>query len=306
LIFYLILGGLFLTSFIIDYAVSGDFLHYLHQELKYAPKPSLLEAVNTWYFKWMFTRDMSFGILLFGYFFHLAIFGLIYCIVKDIKRSYILQIWFFTIFLFLNFLPMKINPYMVPPRFFRYTHAFFIPAVLILAFAIGSIWNFAIVKFKKHSNSIRVVFLAILIALTCTSLYEGIKLANLYQDSFNDSKEAALFLAKLDPKPIYSDNTMLDRFNFYTGYERTSQTMWSLGGFSFQREIVERHNYEPLKEISDAYIVSGGARAPDISPYFVLNLDSFEKPENWKLIATIKRNLTWYRTETLKIYYVPK
>ncbi|MFH1106102.1 MAG: glycosyltransferase family 39 protein [Candidatus Aenigmatarchaeota archaeon] len=305
-IFYLIVALLFSISFMADYAISGDFLHYFHQELKYAPRPGLFQDIGISYFKWMFTGDMSFGILMFGYFFYLATLSLIYCIANKIKNSYNLLMWFFMVFLLLEFLPMGISPYAVAPRFFRYAHAFFVPAVLVSAVALNSIWNFSISRSKKHSSLTKMIFLIIFSALTCASLIEGAKLSNLYRDSFGDSTEASLFLLKLDPKPIYSDNAMSDRFDFYTGYERSSQLMWYVNNHSFQMDIIEKRNYEPLKNISDAYVVVGGARSPDTSPHLMLSSCSFEKTNNWELIATFKRNLTEYRAEPLKIYYVPE
>jgi 4-amino-4-deoxy-L-arabinose transferase-like glycosyltransferase len=306
LVFYLVLSLLILTSFTIDYTLTGDFLHYFHQEMKYAPKAGLYDSLKSWYFNWMFSRDMSFNILLFGYIFYLGAFGLLYSLVKNIKRTYPLVIWMITIFFFLNFLPMSINPYSVPPRFFRYAHALLLPVVMLFAISMDSIWRFSITKFKKSTNTVLTIFAILFIFITYTSLEEGFKLARLYQDAFSDSEEATFYIAKLGPKPIYSDNGFLDKFNFYTGYEKSYQLMWSLDGIWFQKDIVESKNYQPLKNISDAYIVSDGARAPDCSPYSILNLDSFDKPNNWALLKTIERKLTDYRAKNLKIYYIPK
>lgn len=301
-IFYIILSGLFLTSFIIDYSISRDPLHYLHQELKYGPKPSQFKYIWDWYPKWMFTREMSFNILLFGYFFYVSVFAIVYCLVKRIKESHYLLIWFFTIFVLLEFLPMGINPYMVAPRFFRYTYAFFVPATLISAMALYSIWKSSV---RKHPALIKILFALFFFILTYTSLIEGSKLANIYKDSFSDSREAAIFISKLEPKAIYADNSMLDRFNFYTVYERTNQTFLSFS-IDFQKEIVEGKNYSALYKISDGYAVLGGARSPDISPIFVLNSNQFEVPKNWILIKEIEREKEFYRAENLKIYQIFK
>jgi len=304
LIFYTILSICFLMLLTADYIISGDFLHYLHQELKYAPRPGLYSSMKNMYFNWMFTGDLSYGILLFGYFFYFEVFGLIYCTIKKLDKVYPLIIWFLVMFFFLNFMPMKVNPYMVPPRFFRYTHAFFVPAIILFAISLDSVWNFVIGKSRKHMPLIKLSFFVVLFAITISSLYYGIKLSNMYKDAFSDTEEAAFFLAGLEPKPIYSDNIMLDRFNFYTGYERTWQVNFNLGLFSFQQDIIEKRNYEPLREISDAYVITGGARAPDIGPYYILSSNYFNKTENWELIKVIERDLTEYRAEYLKIYYV--
>jgi len=303
LIFYIILSCLFLTSFLIDYLLSGDPLHYFHQEMKYGPKPSPFASIGSWYFKWMFTREMSFGILMFGYLFYVSVFSIAYCIIKKMKTSYYLLIWFFTIFACLEFLPMGLNPYMVAPRFFRYTHATFVPAVLISAMVLYSIWNSAVARFKKSSILIKALFSIFFVLLAYTSLLEANKLANLYKDSFSDSKQAAMFLSILQPKAIYTDNSMLDRFNFNTKYERVNQTFPSFN-IGFQKNVIEEKNYSVLSNISDAYIVFGGSRAPDINPILVLNAKNFQVPSSWIMLKEIKKEVEIYRAESLKIYFI--
>lgn len=299
--FYLFVSIFVLTSFYIDYIISCNveckFFERLPQQLKASPSPLPFKYLWSVYPKWMFGRELSFGILLFGYQFYLAVPAFFYCITRNFNKSYYIILWFIVLFILLEFFPLELSPLKIAPRFFRYTYTFLLPSILMSSIILSDLWNF-------HSKYLKFVLSIFFIIFVCLSLNEGYTLANIYQDTYQDSKEAAMFLAKLPEKDIYSDYIQLNRFNFYTNYQRMHQVKWSLDGIEFQRGIIEAKNYQLLKNISNAYVVVGGARGPDYGLYSIFNLGDFQPPENWRLIWELDKPINKYRLETLKIFEV--
>lgn len=307
-VFYLITALLFSATFMLDYAITGDFLHYFNQEMKYGPKS--LDFSYYWqdYFKWMFLQDSNFGNLLFGYHFYLAVAGFAYCLAKRTEKIHIPFLWFISLFLFFEFFPVSLSPYKIAPRFFRYAHALVLPGILAFSMALASFWESESKKIYEifgKKNNFKIILITSLVVISLFSIHETYKTGFLYRDSFSDTEEASFFLSETyGPRSIYSDNSMKDRFNFYTKYEKSQQLVWQFGDLEMQRDLIEKRRYDLLENVSNAYFISGGARDPYMSIGAISNLDEFQVPSNWVLLKEIEKDLTLYRKETLKIYYL--
>ncbi len=288
-IFYVATAVIFSASFFADYLLTGGFFNYLSRELKYGPKFSgSLYAFPLW----MLGRDWD-GTRLFGYYFYAALLTLGYAIVEKRKSSYPIVVWGLVIFTVLEFMPQKFSlPYSPISRFSRYTHAFLLPAIIITAVGIYSLW-----EWKKP------VFFAALIALIVSSNMEMSYKWKIWKEPLKDTREASRFLLTLPQKPVYSDDLFCERLVFDFQY-KCDPREWELNGKSFQSDIIEKRQYTDLLSIKHGYIVAGGSRTPFTLDGSVFYLGNFSPPPHWKLIKEFPKEITSFRKETLKIYEV--
>ena len=184
-------------------------------------------------------------------------------------------------------------PYKPSPRFPRYTHAFLIPSIVMLAAGF-----YELMKLK------RTVFIAVLVTFLASSIVEAYILYKIWKEPFTDVKEASKFLLTLPEKPIYSDYWLLDRFDFDARYKKNHLIPWGLNGKSLQLDIIEKGDFAELEKAKNVYVVVGGSRAIHAGMPSVFNLGTFKPPNNWKLIKEIPKKITSYRNETLKIFEV--
>lgn len=278
-----------------DYHITGKFLNQWHTELTQSGR-AMGPYWWVWleYLKWMFYR-MPDGSLPFGYFYHATILALLYIGVRRLKYSYPIIIWALIIFSLMEFIPKQWKlPYEPSPRDPRYIHTFLIPSALILAAGF-----YELMKFKKT------VFIAVLVPFLTSFIIEACILYKTWVDPFSDMNEASRFLVSLNPKKtIYSDHWFHTRFNFDSKYKKGHLIPWTLNGKHFQWDIIEKKNFNELWKIRRGYVVAGGSRGIYVGMFSILNLNGNEPPQNWKLIKEIPKELTSYRTETLKIYEV--
>ena len=293
LVFYGSTLMLLLLSFVADHFFSGHFLNCLRTELTQCAQPSWYVRMLLDYPNWMFER-MHDGSLLFGYYFYLTGIALICISITRLKQALPIFIWLFALFLIMEFIPMKFElPYKPSPRFPRYTHAFLIPSIVMLAAGF-----YELMKLK------RTVFIAVLVTFLASSIVEAYILYKIWKEPFTDVKEASKFLLTLPEKPIYSDYWLLDRFDFDARYKKNHLIPWGLNGKSLQLDIIEKGDFAELEKAKNVYVVVGGSRAIHAGMPSVFNLGTFNPPNNWKLIKEIPKKITSYRKETLKIFEV--
>ncbi|HHT9126293.1 MAG TPA: ArnT family glycosyltransferase [Candidatus Brocadiia bacterium] len=295
LVFYGSFATLLLASFYTDYLLTGRFLNYWHTELTQSARGfgpywyTLLE-----YFRWMFYR-LGDGSLLFGYLYHALIPALLYVGVRRLRCSYPVIIWALSIFILLEFIPKQWQlPYEPAPRFPRYTHAFVIPSVLMIAEAL-----YSILKWKTYPFAICIAGLVI------SSIVEAHVLYKTWAEPFSDNNEASQFVLSLKPdRKIISDGWFYNRFEFDAKYKKPHLIVWDINGKRLQYDIIEKKDFAELEKVKNAYIVVGGSRAVYAAMFSVFNLGTSKPPNNWKLIKEIPKKITSYREETLKIFDV--
>lgn len=308
--FYGWVGLLLLATFAVDLYRTGDALHYLHRELVFAPHPGLFSDLGWLYPRWMFLPEASRGVRLFGPHFFLATLAALGCLASSrLRRASALPLlWLACQFLFLEFFPGAWElPYRVMPRFFRYTHAFVAPASLLIGFCLGELWAWLGRRTLRSPGLARLAAAALALALLAYALgssAQGFRIARLYRDHYQDERFAARLLASLPPGPIYSDHHFYDRFNFETGYRRVEQPRWEVDGFDTQREIVGKGFLDPLREVTEGYVVMGGARGVDYGTMWILKQGDFRPPDHWVLVAQYDQPLDPFRPEVLRIYSI--
>lgn len=276
-----------------DHMVSGDFLYYFHQEIKYSPQPTEFTFDSIVYLSWMFEKPFH-QVRLFGFYFHAAIIVLLFKLRSMVKRLYLPIFWLISMYMVLEFFPGDYSlPYMVLPRFFRYTYLLLPPAILITASGINTLLNR-----KKGLLILTMCFLSI------SSFYWSNKIYRLYKDTQRDRKIAARMFQYLPRRDVYSDSWMLDTIAFISDYTRSFDIRYDIDGKWFQGRVVQERDLDLLDEIEDAYIIVGGSRGPDVGMFSVFNLKEYPVPENWELMIEIQGEINIFREETLKVYYV--
>jgi hypothetical protein len=315
--FYGWVGLLLLASFAVDLYRTGDALHYLHSELASSPRPALFSELGWLYPHWMFLPEHNRGMRLFGAHFFLAALAATACVaIPRLRRASTLPLlWLAGQFAFLEFFPGTWTlPYQVMPRFFRYTHAFVAPASLLIGPCLAELWGMLARnshraglerRWRRGLARLGAAALALaLVAYAFGSITQGFRIARLYKDHYQDERFAARLLAALPPRPIYSDHHLYDRFNFETGYRRMGQLRWQVEGLDIQREIVGKSYLEPLRGVTEGYVVIGGSRGVDWGTMWILKQGDFRLPHHWVLIAQYDQPLDVFRPEVLRVYSV--
>lgn len=295
LVFYGSVSILLLSSFIVDYYLTGNYLNHLHiLGAQSAKAMGRYRDVLLEYIWWMFYR-MPDGSLLFGYFFHILLPALVFVGVMRFGCSYTVIIWLLSIFILHELLPSQFElPYRPAPRFPRYAHAFLIPSVLIIAAML-----YSLLEWKKY------LFAGGIAALIISSIIESHILFKTWAEPFSDTEEASKFMVSLDPKKrIVADGWFYNRFTFDTEYKKGNLEVWSINGKNLQMDIIQKKDFAELEKVKNVYVVVGGSRAIYASMHSVFNLGDFKPPDNWKLIKEIPKKITSYRYETLKIFEV--
>ena len=82
------------------------------------------------------------------------------------------------------------------------------------------------------------------------------------------------------------------------------QPCWQVEGLYIQREIVGKSFPEPLRAVTEGYVVLGGARSVDYGTMWILKQGDFRPPDHWVLIAQYDQPLDVYRPEILRVYSV--
>jgi len=287
---YVALAALLAGSFLLDWAVSGDALGYWSRERATAPRLAP-ELGTRWYLglypRWMFGLTQAESP--FGLTFHAALFALGYALLRRLPGRRLLVPWFLGLFLLLEFLPNRLAlPYEPVPRFARYMAALLVPALLLVAIAVDDLA-------RRHPRVAACAFAALLLSFVHTALNGAASL----HDSLADTRAASRFLLAQPPGLVYSDNRMLDRINFDSGYA-SAFTLVHL------QSLIERAPraalLASLGPARAGYVLTGGSRGVEMSPAAILELGPARPPSEWRLLHRVDGPPTAWRREPLRIF----
>ncbi|MFH8119930.1 MAG: glycosyltransferase family 39 protein [Candidatus Aenigmatarchaeota archaeon] len=245
-----------------------------------------IESEPIFYLSYMFGLNVpieyKYPHIEFFYFF--VLLGVVICFLNRKRSSDFLLIWFFILFLWLEFGTTGIQVtdgtlnYWVVQKHDRYMMILSIPSVLILSYFISSLKN-------------RVIEGIILLFLFISSLYFVNTSNSSLKDVTSDMKEAHSFLKDKPEAEIYCDYLCVDFLNYYSGYKRT------------QHLHILPINMSELENIKNAYVIVGGSRTvgicciEEMQPKFI--------PTNWIDVFRGAGELNEFRKSRLIIYYVP-
>lgn len=292
-LFYAVVMSLVGATFAADYWLMGDALNRFHVQLPQSGSAlGPIRETLLQYPRWIWLR-LPDGTRPFGYLFYALLPALLYVTIWKPRQAYVPLLWLLVLVLLLNFLPKQIHPFQVSPRTMRYADAWVAPACILIAATLDDIRRWR-----------RAAFWVCLAALAVTGLLEARMLSHVWNEPHADRNDGGRFLATLPPKPLYSDFWFTARYMFDTKYAPTVDTPYSLQGKTFQTEVIEKDDFTTLWTIPGGYVVTGGARGPDVGLYSVLNLDGHTPPPTWRLVKEFARPLGPYRLEPLRIWEV--
>lgn len=224
-----------------------------------------------------------------GYFFWLFALAILlpFSYKKEKKEFLIILLWFFSFFIFLQFGTMNITRYVLIHRLERFITVLSIPMVIIIA-------HFLDVLVWKKSILLTIVILALFILPLFFDSLRRIESVTNYENNqiLGDIREIYRMLMTLPKKDIYF-------------YQYTREFGLLKFYFNFDEEGKLKLLYDkPCDSIKNAYVVTddnhwffeGGSEYPECFK---------NPPENWELVATIKKaNEGIYGSFDPKIYLV--
>jgi 4-amino-4-deoxy-L-arabinose transferase-like glycosyltransferase len=222
----------------------------------------------------------------FGPFYLFVILSILYFLIKREKKSYLLIIWFLSLFLYMQYGTMSIKEYIPMHRLDRHLIVLSTPAILIFSYFLMDICKY------KNLKPIA-LFMAIFLVLMFLTHINNI--TYLQRGSTKDTKLIFDFLKDKDI-PIYSDGGTVGHLNFYFGFQKRNSL----------RTIEWLTNCD---EIHDAFVVVNATRAWFELHPFMENIPKciINPPNDWKAVKVIESNFREYPYNLYNpvIYYVP-
>jgi len=277
------------------YKLSGDFFAHYHAEMRfniefnpsnYSPGISNLINYLLLYPRWILclAREGPYGYSSppYGYFFIAFLLCVPFAFFKRFKiiRLPILCALFYL--LVMEFTPLKLFPHYVPiHRLSRFLHIASMPAAVV----IGIVFTKCIlIKNKMFKSN----FAVILLTLLASSLYWSWVKAFFYQDCVQDQRWAWQQIKNTTATKIITDEEMGYYLMFRSG------SMPNVPIVSLDRA--------PQVLPSDTLIIAGGARRPDMYPFYAADWEKGLDQKNILLITEALFPLKPWRVSKLKIY----
>jgi hypothetical protein len=281
------------------YKINGDFFAHYHAEMRfniqfnpsnYSPSISNLINYLLLYPRWILclAREGPYGYSSppYGYFF----IAFLLCVpFAFFKRFIIIRLPMLCALFYLlvmEFTPLKLFPHYVPiHRLSRFLHIASIPAAVVIGIVLA---NCMLVKNKMFKS----IFVIMFLTLIGSSLYWSWVKAFFYQDCARDQRWAWQQIKNTTAKEIITDEEMGYYFRFRSG-SMPNVTIVSL---------------ESVPKIlpSDALIIAGGARRPEMDPMYASKWATTLDQKNVQLIAEAPFSLKPWRVSKLKIYQTRK
>jgi hypothetical protein len=275
--------------------ISGDFFAHYHAEMRfniefnpsnYSPGAGNLINYLLLYPRWIFglAREGPYGYssLPYGYFFIAFLLCVPFAFFRRFK-SIRLPLWCALFYLLvMEFTPLKLFPHYVPiHRLSRFLHVASMPAAVVIGIVFAKC---ILVKSKIIKN----VFVVIFIVLLGSSLYWSWIKAYFYQDCARDQCWAWKQIKNTAAEKIVTDEEMGYYFLFRSGSMPNMRILF----FDKAPKILP----------ADSLIIAGGARRPDMYPFYAADWEKGLDQKNILLISEAPFPLKPWRTSKLKIY----
>ena len=289
----LLLYGLLFFAFIflitwIEKIVYGEWLIHFSSGVHYH-KDSAPDYSRLWDYGHWFFRPYVDGYHIFGIYFFLFIPAIILGLFKDRLSSYYMIAWLVGYFLLLNFFPVRIDPYVPIPRWFRYAYVLVPPGVILLA---------QLVRWLIQIKWTRPIGITLLLAVIGMSTHQVVRQDSERRDSLRDANAAIAFFDELPASskklPIYCDNLFKNYYFFHNRHDPQQ-----IATYAFNEKVVweipYRERFAAAVEMPEGYLLTGGARSWWIVPMQLINRYGAPIPDEWELVKTI--DLTTTRPE---------
>jgi 4-amino-4-deoxy-L-arabinose transferase-like glycosyltransferase len=246
------------------------------------------------YPRWLF-HGSSEGMPL-GYLSYLLLPALGYVGIFERRRAAVVLLWLLPLAALIEFMPMRLDPLVLSPRYERYLNALLAPAALVVAIPLGAVW---------HRS--RLVVGALLIGVAVTSIRDAREQHRVWADGTSDVVHASRVLWGLPAKPVFSDGWLCQRYSFDGGLDPRrleGRNCTDLLDGQKLTDIVARGDFEKLRALPPGYVVAGGSRAHYAMTSSVLHLEDHMIPPGWRLVLEIPNAPTSYRLQPLRIWEI--
>jgi 4-amino-4-deoxy-L-arabinose transferase-like glycosyltransferase len=277
------------------YHINGDFFAHYHAEMRfniefnpsnYSPSISNLIQYLLLYPRWILglAREGPYGYSAppYGYFFIAFLLCVPFALFKRFKSIRLPGLCVLFYLLVMEFTPLKIFPHYVPiHRLSRFLHIASIPATVV----IGIVFAHCIMV---KSRTVKSILVMIFLAIIGSSLYWSWVKASFYQDCARDQRWAWQQIKNAAVENIVTDEEMGYYFLFRSG------SMLNMRILIFDKA--------PKILPADSLIIAGGARRPDMYPFYAADWEKGLDQKNMLLIAEAPSPIKPWRATKLKIY----
>jgi len=278
-----------------DWAMTGAPLNRFHVQMDQAGVATgpIRETLLT-YPRWLF-RGSEEGMPC-GYLFYLLVPALAYVAIRTPRRAAVVLLWLVPLALLLEFMPMRLHPLVLSPRYVRYLNGLLAPAALVVAIPLAALWRRS-----------RLVVGTILIGMAAASVRDARAQQRVWVDGTSDARRASEVLWQLPPKLVFSDGWFCDRYRFDGGLD-----LRRLVGRDCTDELrghkltwlVAQGKIDQLASLPAGYVVAGGSRVHYALVSSVLQLDDGMIPRGWRLVRELPNTPAPYRPQPLRIWEI--
>jgi len=228
--------------------------------------------------------------------FYLLVPALAYIVVRTPRRAAIVLLWLVPLALLLEFMPMRLHPLVLSPRYVRYLNGLLAPAALVVAIPLGALWRRS-----------RFLVGGILIGIAAASIHDARAQQRAWLDGTSDARYASRLLWQLPPKPVFSDGWFCDRYRFDGGLDLRRlvgrDCTDEIRGHKFTW-LVAQGKTDQLASLPPGYVVAGGSRVHYALVSSVLQLDDGMIPPGWRLVRELPSTPAPYRPQPIRIWEI--
>jgi hypothetical protein len=279
------------------YLKTGDFLAHIHAELifnkKFNPSgfvstASSLKDALLYYPQYMLCLKAEghpdYEFYPYGFVYPVFLLGVPYFIYRREGKVVIPLVWFASVFLLMEFAPLRITPFYQPiHRLIRFLSIISIPALLVVGY-------FARQVFREGCRG-KLLASFLIAGLVSTSLHQAYRKSYCYRDSMSDARNAYEIIRHMPYKRIISDHEMKMSLILYNQLDN--------------RDRFKSFEYDKPQFSPDSLVILGGARRPDIHHLYADNLVRSVQPRhNWVKICEVEGKKEAWRKSNLVVYRI--
>ncbi len=279
------------------YLKTGDFLAHIHAELifnkKFNPSgfvstaASLKDALS-YYPQYMLCLKAEghpdYEFYPYGFVYPVFLLGVLYFMLKRDGKAIIPLVWCTSVFLLMEFAPLRISPYYQPiHRLIRFLSIISIPALLTVAY-------FARQVFREGCMG-KLLAPLLVAGLVMTSLHQAYRKSYCYRDSMSDARSAYEIIRHMPSTQIISDHEMKMSLLLYDQLDNSDR---------FKSFEYDRPHFS-----ADSLVVLGGARRPDIHHLYAdTYVQSVRPRRNWVKLSEVEGKQEVWRKSNLVVYRI--
>jgi len=220
----------------------------------------------------------------YGYFYYVFAAAVAFLVIAKERPAVFPLVWAGYLFAVMEFSPLKLLPVYQPiHRLPRFLEILTVPVVLLIGLCITRAWKQNVVS--------RVLCIAVVAALTASSLYEAHKKSFFYRDSIRDGKRAYEFVKDRAFPQVITDQEMKNLLLFHSRFSL--------------RSTLKSFEYNQPRYQQGSLLIFGGSRRQDMPPSYTGQFyPRAHQLQRWKKVIEFdEENYVW-RPRDLVVYEV--